>query len=499
MPFQSMQFRRGTAAEWSSANPVLAAGEPGYATDTRVEKIGDGVTPWNSLGSLGGVGPAGATGDTFAASPPATGTYPVGARVYNSAPSTGAAMGWVCITAGTPGVWAPFAIIGSSIIGGDDVPWTSTAFATAIPFDGPKYMPQQAVSGALAFTVNATGAQAGYFCYVRLVANGVNIPTFSGFTEDLSSFGYDNTASRINVVRFWYDGTSYWYSISQPRVDTIAPVYVVGTIANASPTQISVLFSDSLDASYAATSAWACTVNASARTVSTASVSGSTVTLTLASAVSGGDVVTLAYTQPGSGGVRDLAGNLLATFSAVTITNNVLSTTQHPRWSSISNTAETGNGTIGWSYADTLSADPYSMCAGSNLSLASGSDGWVSAVNVLGNGGAIGGMLGMDSANTQTNFTLWDYGIYSLNTGTYAVVIAGAVNSTPTVSLASANGDVMRLRASGTSMLFEVSKNGGSTWTTIHTATGRTATLYPLAHIRDVSNSLGTISASGMA
>ena len=53
-----IQFRRGTAAEWSAANPVLSAGEPGYATDTGVLKIGDGTTPWNGLPAFGGEAPA---------------------------------------------------------------------------------------------------------------------------------------------------------------------------------------------------------------------------------------------------------------------------------------------------------------------------------------------------------------------------------------------------------------------------------------------------------
>ena len=45
----TIQLRRDTAAQWASKNPVLAAGEPGRATDTGVIKYGDGVTPWNSL------------------------------------------------------------------------------------------------------------------------------------------------------------------------------------------------------------------------------------------------------------------------------------------------------------------------------------------------------------------------------------------------------------------------------------------------------------------
>ena len=41
--------RRDTAANWSSANPVLAEGELGIITDTKGYKIGDGSTAWNDL------------------------------------------------------------------------------------------------------------------------------------------------------------------------------------------------------------------------------------------------------------------------------------------------------------------------------------------------------------------------------------------------------------------------------------------------------------------
>jgi len=45
-----IQLRRGTAAQWTSANPTLASGEVGVETDTNKQKIGDGTTAWNSLG-----------------------------------------------------------------------------------------------------------------------------------------------------------------------------------------------------------------------------------------------------------------------------------------------------------------------------------------------------------------------------------------------------------------------------------------------------------------
>ncbi len=68
-----LQFRRGTASQWTSANPTLAQGELGLETDTTQFKIGDGTTAWNSLeyggllgptGTQGTTGPIGATGST---------------------------------------------------------------------------------------------------------------------------------------------------------------------------------------------------------------------------------------------------------------------------------------------------------------------------------------------------------------------------------------------------------------------------------------------------
>ncbi len=44
-----MQQRRGTAAQWTAANPVLAAGEIGFETDTSRFKMGNGSSAWSSL------------------------------------------------------------------------------------------------------------------------------------------------------------------------------------------------------------------------------------------------------------------------------------------------------------------------------------------------------------------------------------------------------------------------------------------------------------------
>ncbi len=62
---QQIQFRRGTAAQWSAANPILAQAEMGIETDTDQFKLGDGVTAWNSLSYGGIAGPPAAIDDAI--------------------------------------------------------------------------------------------------------------------------------------------------------------------------------------------------------------------------------------------------------------------------------------------------------------------------------------------------------------------------------------------------------------------------------------------------
>ncbi len=67
----TIKLRRGTAAAWTSANPILHAGEAGYETDTGKIKFGDGTTTWNALAYFApGGAPSGTAGGDL------TGTYP---------------------------------------------------------------------------------------------------------------------------------------------------------------------------------------------------------------------------------------------------------------------------------------------------------------------------------------------------------------------------------------------------------------------------------------
>ena len=49
-----LRLLRGTAAQWSSANPILLSGEIGYDTTNNLVKIGDSVTTWSALPGIGG-------------------------------------------------------------------------------------------------------------------------------------------------------------------------------------------------------------------------------------------------------------------------------------------------------------------------------------------------------------------------------------------------------------------------------------------------------------
>lgn len=60
-----MQQRRGTAQQWTDADPILAAGEIGFETDTSQFKIGDGVNAWSDLSYFKNLEDLGGTLDDY--------------------------------------------------------------------------------------------------------------------------------------------------------------------------------------------------------------------------------------------------------------------------------------------------------------------------------------------------------------------------------------------------------------------------------------------------
>jgi hypothetical protein len=57
MPVNNLiQVRRGTAAQWITADPTLSVGEIGFESDTNKFKIGNGTDEWVVLRYAGGGG-----------------------------------------------------------------------------------------------------------------------------------------------------------------------------------------------------------------------------------------------------------------------------------------------------------------------------------------------------------------------------------------------------------------------------------------------------------
>lgn len=59
------QLRRDTLVDWSTSNPILRQGEPGYDSTVNGLKIGDGITPWSQLAYLAGSNGIISTGNTL--------------------------------------------------------------------------------------------------------------------------------------------------------------------------------------------------------------------------------------------------------------------------------------------------------------------------------------------------------------------------------------------------------------------------------------------------
>jgi uncharacterized repeat protein (TIGR02059 family) len=107
------------------------------------------------------------------------------------------------------------------------------------------------------------------------------------------------------------------------NVGATIPVYVSSVIQNTTPTVLEMTYSLSLANIVPATSAFAVRVNSTTRTVSSVSVSGTKVSLTLSSPVEYGDVVTIAYTKPSTDPLQTTSGGQVASMGAQSVTNNV--------------------------------------------------------------------------------------------------------------------------------------------------------------------------------
>ena len=105
-----------------------------------------------------------------------------------------------------------------------------------------------------------------------------------------------------------------------------APVYISAVIENATPSLLAMTYDLSLNNLIVpAASSYNILVNSVASTVNTVAISGSTVQLTLASAVKQGDIISVSYTKPAANPLQTTAGGAAADIIAKSVTNNSVS------------------------------------------------------------------------------------------------------------------------------------------------------------------------------
>ena len=217
MPNIQLQFRRGTATEWSNANTLLAAGELAIETDTQNIKIGDGTTSWNSLSYGGLVGPTGPT--SFTVSPTTSGNLVYANGTSNSADSSSnvvfnAASNRLDITSALSIQEVQETVIAAVPTTPYTIDWTLGAihYLTTIPSN---------------LTVNITNlpttSNRNYVVSVYLVqgvtpyfVNALNIAGTSNTIRWAGGSAPTPTASRIEIQTFslYYSGSA-WTSLSQ--------------------------------------------------------------------------------------------------------------------------------------------------------------------------------------------------------------------------------------------------------------------------------------------
>ena len=134
-----------------------------------------------------------------------------------------------------------------------------------------------------------------------------------GFTNDHDGKAIDASP---DMGAYEYNGT-----VTTPAI----PAYVSSAVQNTAPSVVEITYNMTLANIVPAASAFSVMVKSVARTVSSVSISGTKLLLTLSSPVASGDAVTVAYTKPSTNPLQTSAGGQAATFSAKTVTNNVSS------------------------------------------------------------------------------------------------------------------------------------------------------------------------------
>lgn len=397
-------------------------------------------------------------------------------------------------------------VIGASVVAIAN--FDAVGFSNLINLSSSKVLAPTVVSGPLTFAPTGSPKE-GAEAILLLTADGVNFPDFTAFKEIANSSGYMNVANQINLIVFTYLSGNYLMAVTQvgtASVDSVAPVLSTATIFRDTPTRIDILFSEDmlqlpvpLPESFELTGA-----GSAGLTITGAAYTGTRgLRLTLSGSAPNAGVINIAYTKPASGSgneIKDLAGNLLATFAATPVQNNseVGIALQYPNFGTV-NSQLVEVVTPGASSTYTVSPSWTSgeqLITQSDVFIPAATDGFIrckagKAFNhfgiganptaALNNFNASGQVLSIGAGVGTTiaaNFNLWQVG--------------GGITPNGTRFFTVLDGALLEFRRINSSTTPEIQLRGshdnGNTWALIHTTTGVVniaAALYPYLYTAD--------------
>lgn len=384
-----IKLRRDLAANWTSSNPILGSGEPGFETDTGKLKIGDGSTNWNALG-YATPGTAGVYSNTMAAAYLTiySGNISAGNITVTGTMNGTATSASTATYASTSGL----ATNATNVVGATQANITAVGTLTGLSSTG-NITAQTANVYAGNVKANTAVYSAAYYW-----ANGV---AFASSSYSNTSAGYYLNSNLIsstisltgNVIANAHYGNSYLYSNGTSILSGIGGTYSNSNVATYLTTYTGNLTAGNITSSNNVTAA---TIN------TTGNISGPNITLT--NNISGNVAFFNSY-QYANGVVWN--GNLYTT-SNVTATNSnvtqVGGTTNITYANTYNNATYTNSNVSSYlvTYTGNLTAGNINLT--SNLTVGTGSTGLI--LRNLVNSGTQGALYSSYLTPTATNYVL---------------------------------------------------------------------------------------------
>ena len=186
----------------------------------------------------------------------------------------------------------------------------------------PKITALSATSGLVGASITITGT--GFGTVTKVQFGSKSTTTFTA-TATTISVAVPTGATTGRVMVFSPTGTAMASGIfTVISTDTRAPAFLSGNVNTSSPTQITLSFDETLKNSGLLANAFGVSVASTSRQIDSIAISGTTITITLASAVTTGQSVVFTYTSPDdTTSIQDVAGNKTATITATAISNTL--------------------------------------------------------------------------------------------------------------------------------------------------------------------------------